>query len=355
MPAADASALEKLPPEEALSMLQQQNEQLQAKLFEARHAEEENSRLRKQIQRLSSAGDDSGAASLEQQQAADQTAKLERVSDHGTSHEDVCTVHMHLHWHSLGVNTGSYCSCAWQANATLKAKVDILRSNLAEVRGQAQRSEQLEAELKELSAKLAQAEAAVSAAGESADKLTDSTTAGEDPSVTTSGEDVAALKQRLHEAEAKMAAAAGEADEAQQWQADETAELQAKLKKVEARLAAATSEAEVGLPLIESRCCAAGCNHAKAGLIMRLCRTQAAQTAQDAAAAGLQQRLAAAEGRLASVFDEAEAEHRRQTEVLQQRLADAEKQLASSNNDGQVSWHSGFCTHIFDALTAPLL
>lgn len=83
MPAADASALEKLPPEEALSMLQQQNEQLQAKLFEARHAEEENSRLRKQIQRLSSAGDDDGGAtSLEQQQAADQAAKLERVGDH---------------------------------------------------------------------------------------------------------------------------------------------------------------------------------------------------------------------------------------------------------------------------------
>ena len=140
---------------------------------------------------------------------------------------------------------------ARQANATLKAKVDILRSNLAEVRGQAQRSEQLEAELKELSAKLAQAEAAISAAGENADKLTDSTAAGQDPSATAEGEDVAALKQRLHEAEAKMAAAAGEADEAQQWQADETAELQAKLKKVEARLAAATSEAEVGLPLIE--------------------------------------------------------------------------------------------------------
>jgi hypothetical protein len=80
MPAADASALEKLPPQEAVRVLQQQNEQLQAKLFEARHAEEENSRLRKQIQRLSSAGDANAANSVEQQHAADQTAKLERVS-----------------------------------------------------------------------------------------------------------------------------------------------------------------------------------------------------------------------------------------------------------------------------------
>lgn len=99
IPAADASALEKLPPEEALSMLQQQNEQLQAKLFEARHAEEENSRLRKQIQRLSSAGDDDGAASVEQQQAADQTAKLERVGSHTSHHKDAYVVHMHLHCH----------------------------------------------------------------------------------------------------------------------------------------------------------------------------------------------------------------------------------------------------------------
>lgn len=60
-------------------MLQQQNEQLQAKLFEARHAEEENSRLRKQIERLSSAGDSNGAPSVEQQYSADQAAKLERV------------------------------------------------------------------------------------------------------------------------------------------------------------------------------------------------------------------------------------------------------------------------------------
>ena len=145
------------------------------------------------------------------------------------------------------IHIGSRYFAAWQANATLKAKVDILRSNLAEVRGQAQRSEQLEAELKELSAKLAQAEAAISAAGESADKLTDGTAAGQDSTVMAGGDDVAGLKQRLQEAEAKLTAAAGEADEAQQWQADETAELQAKLKKVEARLAAATSEAEVGL------------------------------------------------------------------------------------------------------------
>jgi hypothetical protein len=93
MPAADASALEKLPPEEALSMLQQQNEQLQAKLFEARHAEEENSRLRKQIQRLSSAGDDNGAASLEQQQAANQTTKLERVGAYCSYQEAAYTVY----------------------------------------------------------------------------------------------------------------------------------------------------------------------------------------------------------------------------------------------------------------------
>lgn len=163
----------------------------------------------------------------------------------------LCFVHAPLDWQPLSIHTGSHCSCAQQANATLKAKVDILRSNLAEVRGQAQRSEQLEAELKELSGKLAQAEAAVSAAGESADKLTDSTAAGHNSSVTADGEDVAALRQRLREAEAKMAAAAGEADEAQQWQADETAELLAKLKKVEARLAAVTSEAEVGLHLLK--------------------------------------------------------------------------------------------------------
>ena len=81
-------------------MLQQQNEQLQAKLFEARHAEEENSRLRKQIQRLSSAGDDGGAASLEQQQAADQTAKLERVGAHDNDRESADDVHMRLHYQS---------------------------------------------------------------------------------------------------------------------------------------------------------------------------------------------------------------------------------------------------------------
>ena len=80
-------------------MLQQQNEQLQAKLFEARHAEEENSRLRKQIQRLSSTGDEGGAASAEQQQAADQTAKLERVGAHDSDCED--DVHMHLHCQSI--------------------------------------------------------------------------------------------------------------------------------------------------------------------------------------------------------------------------------------------------------------
>lgn len=61
-------------------MLQQQNEQLQAKLFEARHAEEENGRLRKQIERLSSAGDSNGDASIEQHRAAGQAAKLERAS-----------------------------------------------------------------------------------------------------------------------------------------------------------------------------------------------------------------------------------------------------------------------------------
>jgi hypothetical protein len=70
--------------------------------------------------------------------------------------------------------------------------------------------------------------------------------------------------------------------------------------------------------------------------------TQAEQAAQDAAAAELQQRLGAAEGRLASVFDEAEAEHRRQTEVLQQRLTDAETQLASSSDEAQVFWLSAF-------------
>lgn len=78
-PCGDVDALAKLPPQEALHVLQQQNEQLQAKLFEARHAEEENSRLRKQIERLSSAGDSNGAAGMEQQHAADQAAKLERV------------------------------------------------------------------------------------------------------------------------------------------------------------------------------------------------------------------------------------------------------------------------------------
>ena len=125
--------------------------------------------------------------------------------------------------------------------------MDILRSNLAEVRGQAERSEQLEAELRDLSAKLQQAEAAVSAAGDTAGRLADSAAAESEPAFSTDGEDVAALQRRLQEAEAKLTAAAEEAGEAQQWQADETAELQAKLKKVEARLAAATSESEVEL------------------------------------------------------------------------------------------------------------
>ncbi len=49
----DVGALARLPPQEALRILQEQNEQLQAKLFQARNTEEMNSRLRQQIERLS--------------------------------------------------------------------------------------------------------------------------------------------------------------------------------------------------------------------------------------------------------------------------------------------------------------
>lgn len=144
-----------------------------------------------------------------------------------------------------------------QANATLKAKVDILRSNLADVRSQAERSEQLEAELAAVSTKLQQAETALAAAGGAAGAVADggagsAANAGGDGA--SQSEDVPALKQRLAEAEAQLAAAAEEAEEARQWQADETAELQAKLTKAEARLAAAASDAEVCSTDVEPNC-----------------------------------------------------------------------------------------------------
>lgn len=151
------------------------------------------------------------------------------------------------------------CVLAAQTNATLKAKVDILRSNLADVRGRAERSEELEAQVKTLTQQLQQAGAAASGLTESGGA--DGKCAGG----ADEGEEVSELRRRLADAEAQLAAAAEEAEEAQSWQADETAELQGKLKKAETKLAAATSDAQVGFC---SRALFASAEHASLAMLM---------------------------------------------------------------------------------------